>query len=108
MTLVSRVVVVVDLLVGGVCAVWFGGVVSVGGVRRGALDGLTARRYATCRLLVGADGRFEGSGGCHLLVEGGGVGLLVLDAVEVLAVDVGEGRAVAGVAEEQVEHRPDE
>jgi len=34
--------------------------------------------------------------------------LLVLDSVEVLAVDVGEGRAVAGVAEEQVEHRSDE
>ena len=47
------------------------------------------------------------SGG-HLLVEGVRVGLLVLDAVEVLAVDVGERRAVAGVAEEQVEHGPDE
>jgi hypothetical protein len=47
------------------------------------------------------------SGG-HLVVERVGVGLLVLDAVEVLAVDVGEGRAVAGVAEEQVEDRPDE
>ena len=47
-------------------------------------------------------------GGGDLLVEGVGVGLLVFDAVEVLAVDVGEGRAVAGVAEEQVEHRPDE
>jgi hypothetical protein len=34
--------------------------------------------------------------------------LLVFDSVEVLAVDVGEGRAVAGVAEEQVEHRPGE
>ena len=47
------------------------------------------------------------SGG-HLLVEGVGVGLPVLDSVEVLAVEGGEGRAVAGVAEEQVEHRPDE
>jgi len=47
------------------------------------------------------------SGG-HLLVERVWVGLLVLDSVEVLAVDVGEGRAVAGVAEEQVEHRSDE
>jgi hypothetical protein len=46
--------------------------------------------------------------GCDLLVEGVWVGLLVLDAVEVLAVDVGERRAVAGMAEEQVEHRPDE
>jgi hypothetical protein len=34
--------------------------------------------------------------------------LLVFDSVEVLAVDVGERRAVAGVGEEQVEHRPDE
>ena len=50
----------------------------------------------------------EGSGGGHFLVEGVGVGLLVLDAVEVLAVDVGEGGAVACVAEEQVEHRPHE
>ncbi len=32
---------------------------------------------------------------------------MVLDAVEVLAVDVGEGGAVAGVAEEQVEDCPD-
>ena len=40
--------------------------------------------------------------------KGFGVGLLVLDSVEVLAVDVGEGGAVAGVAEEQVEDRPDE
>ena len=47
-------------------------------------------------------------GGGHLLVEGVRVDLLVLDSVEVLAVDVGEGRAVAGVAEEQVEDRPDE
>jgi hypothetical protein len=31
--------------------------------------------------------------------------LLVFDSVEVLAVDFGEGGAVAGVAEEQVEHR---
>ena len=46
--------------------------------------------------------------GCHLLVERVGVGLVVFDAVEVLAVDVGEGGAVAGVAEEQVEYRPDE
>jgi hypothetical protein len=45
--------------------------------------------------------------GGHLLVEVG-VGLLVLDSVEVLAVDVGEGGAVAGVAEEEIEHRPDE
>jgi hypothetical protein len=36
------------------------------------------------------------------------VELLVFDPVEVLSVDVGEGRAVAGVAEEQVEDRPDE
>ena len=47
-------------------------------------------------------------GGCDLLVEGVGVGLLVLDAVEVLAVDVGERGAAAGVAAEQVKHRPDE
>ena len=47
-------------------------------------------------------------GGCDLLVEGVGVGLVVLDPVEVLAVDVGEGGAVAGVAEEQVGYRPDE
>ena len=47
------------------------------------------------------------SGG-HLLVERVWVGLLVFDSVEVFAVDVGEGRAVAGVAEEQVEYRPDE
>jgi hypothetical protein len=47
------------------------------------------------------------SGG-DLLVERVGVGLSVLDSVEVLAVDVGEPRAVAGVAEEQVEDRPDE
>jgi len=46
--------------------------------------------------------------GGHLLVDGVWVGLLVLDSVEVLAVDVGECRAVAGVAEEQVEHCPDE
>jgi hypothetical protein len=46
--------------------------------------------------------------GGHLLVEGVWVGLLVLDAVEVLSVDVRERGAVAGVAEEQVEHRPDE
>jgi hypothetical protein len=37
-----------------------------------------------------------------------GIGLLVLDSVEVLAVDVGERCAAAGVAEEQLEHRPDE
>jgi hypothetical protein len=43
-----------------------------------------------------------------LLVEGVGVGLLVADSVEVLAVDVGERCAVAGVAEEEVEHGPDE
>jgi hypothetical protein len=47
------------------------------------------------------------SGG-HLLVEGVRVGLPVLDSVEVLAVDVGERGAVAGVAEEQVGDRPDE
>ena len=47
-------------------------------------------------------------GGGDLLVEGVWVGLLVFDSVEVLAVDVGEGGAVAGVAEEQVEHGPDE
>ena len=47
-------------------------------------------------------------GGGDLLVERVGVGLLVLDSVEVLSVDVGERGAVAGVAEEQVEHRPDE
>jgi hypothetical protein len=34
--------------------------------------------------------------------------LLVLDSVEVLAVDVGERCAVAGVADEQIEHREDE
>jgi hypothetical protein len=33
---------------------------------------------------------------------------VVLDSVEVLAVGVGEGGAVAGVAEEEVEHGPDE
>ena len=32
--------------------------------------------------------------GCDLLVDGVGVGLLVFDPVEVLAVDVGEGRTV--------------
>jgi hypothetical protein len=37
-----------------------------------------------------------------------GHGLLVFDSEEVLAVDVGEGRAVPGVAEEQAEDRPDE
>jgi hypothetical protein len=47
-------------------------------------------------------------GGGHLLVDGGWVGWRVFDAVEVLAVEVGEGGAVAGVAEEQVEHGPDE
>jgi hypothetical protein len=47
-------------------------------------------------------------GGCDLLVEGVSVGLVVLDAVEVLAADVGERRAVARVAEEQVEHSPNE
>jgi hypothetical protein len=47
-------------------------------------------------------------GGAHLLVEGVRIGLSVLDSVEVLAVDVGERRTVAGVAEEQVEDRPDE
>ena len=40
-------------------------------------------------------------GGCDLLVDGVWVGLLVLDSVEVLAVEVGEGCAVAGVAEER-------
>jgi hypothetical protein len=106
---VSRVVLVVKtsllLIEGARCGL---GVVSVGGVRRGALDGPTARRCATLRLLVGADRPVWGSGGCDLLVEGVGVGLLVLDAVEVLPVDVGECRAVAGVAEEQIEHRPHE
>jgi len=43
-------------------------------------------------------------GGVHLLVDG----WLVFDPVEVLAVEVGEGGAVAGVAEEEVEHGPDE
>ncbi len=40
--------------------------------------------------------RFPGSslGGCDLLVEGVAVELLVFDSVEVLAVDVGERRAV--------------
>jgi hypothetical protein len=47
-------------------------------------------------------------GGGDLLVEGVRVGLLVFDSVEVLAVDVGERGAVAGVAEEQIEHRPNE
>ena len=47
-------------------------------------------------------------GGCDLLVESVWVGLVVLDSVEVLSVNVGEGRAVAGVAEEQVEDRPHE
>jgi hypothetical protein len=37
-----------------------------------------------------------------------GIGLLELDSVEVLSVDVGERGAAAGVAEEQVEHRLDE
>ena len=46
--------------------------------------------------------------GGDLLVEGVWVGLLVFDSVEVLAVNVGEGGAVAGVAEEQVEDRKDE
>ena len=35
-------------------------------------------------------GRFEGSGGGDLLVEGVAVELLVFDSVEVLAVDIGE------------------
>ena len=47
-------------------------------------------------------------GGCDLLVEGVRVGLVVLDSVEVLAVEFGECGAVAGVAEEQVEDGPDE
>jgi hypothetical protein len=46
--------------------------------------------------------------GCDLLFDGVWVGLLVLDSVEVLAVDFGERRAVARVAEEQVEYCPDE
>ncbi len=46
--------------------------------------------------------------GCDLLIESVWVRLLVFDSVEVLAVDVGEGCAVAGVVEEQVEHGPDE
>ena len=46
--------------------------------------------------------------GCDLLVEGVWVGLAVLDSVEVLAVEFGEGGSVAGVAEEQVEHGPDD
>jgi hypothetical protein len=41
-------------------------------------------------------------GGGHLLVEGVGVGLLVVDSAEVLAVDVGELAPVAGVGEEHV------
>jgi hypothetical protein len=45
--------------------------------------------------------------GCGLLVDGVGFGLLVFDSVEVLAVEVGERGAVAGVCEEQVEDGPD-
>ena len=44
----------------------------------------------------------------HLLVERVLVCLLVFDPVEVLAVDVGERGAVAGVVEEEVEDRPDQ
>lgn len=49
----------------------------------------------------------ESKGG-HILLERVRVGLLVFDSVGVLAVDGGEGGAVAGVAEEQVEYRSDE
>jgi hypothetical protein len=40
--------------------------------------------------------RFPGAslGGCHLLVERFAVELLVFDSVEVLAVDIGERRAI--------------
>jgi hypothetical protein len=44
----------------------------------------------------------------HLLVEAVRVGLVVLDSVKVLAVDIREGGAIAGVAEEQIEDHPDE
>jgi hypothetical protein len=106
---VSRVVVVVtSLLVACVRALVWGGRIGRGcssrSLRR-AHSAADAQRFGCWSGLIG---RFGGSGGCDLLVEGVGVGLLVLDAVEVLAVDVGERRAVAGVAEEQVEHRPDE
>jgi hypothetical protein len=47
-------------------------------------------------------------GGGHLLVERVRTGLVVLDSVEVLAVEFGECCAVVGVAEEQVEDGPDE
>jgi len=61
-----------------------------------------------CKSGASLGSRWLSLGGGHLLVEGVRVGLLVFDAVEVLAVDVGERCAVAGVAEEQVEDCPDE
>jgi hypothetical protein len=61
-----------------------------------------------CKFAGGLGSRVGSLGGCDLLVEGIWVGLVVFDSVEVLAVNVGEGGAVAGVAEEQVEHGPDE
>ena len=57
---------------------------------------------------MGVLGALAGGEGAHLVVERVAVGLSVFDAVEVLAIDLGERGAVAGVAEEQVEHRPDE
>jgi hypothetical protein len=47
-------------------------------------------------------------GGGHLLVSCWVLGWLVFDSVELLAVEVVEGGAVAGAAEEEVEHGPDE
>ena len=67
-TLESRVVLVVVTSSLLVARARFGlGVLSVAGVRRGALDGLTARRCATLRLLVGADSPVVGLDGGHRL-----------------------------------------
>ena len=74
-----------------------------GSVERPGLRPLTAVKSLAVQVPVGLS-----LCGADLLVEGVGVGFLVSDSVEVLAVDVGEGGAVAGVGEEQVKDRPDE
>ena len=87
------------------------GVLSVAGVCRRGLEGLRTRRPASNWLRGGVGAVFRGSASgetADLLIDGGWFGWLVLDAVEVLAVQIGECGAVAGVAEEQVEHGPDE
>ena len=61
-----------------------------------------------CKFAGGLGSLLVSLGGGDLLVESVRVGLLVADSVEVLAVQVGEGRAVARVAEEEVEYGPDE